>query len=365
MSAARYTELGVLLEDRIYFREYSDKLPAQRDLQKEFSAAPATVSRAIQLLERGKLLLPGGATPRCGMRINKYVRSRKRGVIALVTRTTSLLPAMDWLENRCRKDGFEVERVVFDAPLHFGHPEPRFFKRFTGVIFLLSSITVELALYLKELKIPFVAANYLPMMLQMDMVEWDHEACWEKIIIELKKKNYRKVELTFPGLIENYFSFQTKLYLKILRRNNMSIPSMDKQLVPDRNLSNSQNLQQIFKYFSKKNNFPEALMIWNGGVLDLLEELCDKYHAPEDMLMIIPVESIEPIDSKRRIFQVKSGDYQRLFLAAYRNLRQRMLAPDMAYKHEFVPYAQDVEYDFPYNKNSNKTGASGKEKYGF
>ena len=349
MSVCKYPDLVVELENRIYSNFYSDRLPPYISLQQEFSVAPATINRALNTLMTRKLISSDPGNRRRGIRINNRVRSRKRGIIAFVLRSDMRSTALQILENRCREDGFDVEYVVFNSPLHFGQPEEIFFKRFSGVIFLFSSITVELALCMKHLQIPFAAANFLPMGIEMDMVEWNHESCWKKVIAELKEKNYHNLLLAFPGAIENYFSYQMNVWQKLIKENDLQTLN-GKIPPPDRSVSNSENLRRLFKYLHKKNVFPEALLIWNGGFNELIAELRREFKPPEKMLIILPWRW-ENQHTRQVFSEEDNSDYTRLFLKTYQLLRRRMAVPDIPYNNCFLQYDTPVKYDFPHNLN--------------
>ena len=347
MNISRYPDLAVELENRIFSGVYQKKLPTYLELQKEFSAAPATLRNALKLLENRKLLL-SDSNHRRGLIINNRVRARKRAKIALVTRTKSSLPELDILEQRCIDDGFATERVLYDAPLHFGCPRQFMNGKFAGAIFLLSSITVEIALYMKQLNIPFAAANYLPVSSEMDMVEWDHGKCWEMVVAALKEKNYRDVMLIFPGGIENYFSYQSSIWQKIIKKYDMHSQPMVNRIASDRNLSIRENLLRFFHYLQKSGSWPEALLIWNGGNAEIIDIIYNKYKAPENMLVILP-GGYEIDSGFPQVFRVRVMDYTNLFAAAYRSLRRRMIAPDSPYTCELLPYGSGSCLDFPYN----------------
>ncbi len=345
MSICKYPDLVVELENRIYSNFYTSKLPPYSVLQQEFSLAPATVKRALDRLLEHKLISTDSLNRRRGIHINNRVRTRKRGIIAIVLRTDIRHSALLTLEKHCRADGFEVEYVIYNSPLHFGQVEEMFFKRFAGVIFLFSSIAVELALCLKHLKIPFSAANYLPMGIEMDMVEWNHENCWKQIITELKEKNYHNLLLAFPGMLENYFSYQMNIWQKLIKEHglqtiNNKIPS------PDRSISNSENIRRLFKYLHKKNAYPEALLIWNSGFKELIDELRKEFNPPDDMLIILPWRW-ENKYACRLFSEEDNSDYERLFLKAYHLLRLRMAVPTIPYSSCFLNYEIPEKYDFP------------------
>ncbi len=171
-----YKDLAGALKNHIQSLEAEVKLPGVRILGRQFGANPATVSKALHLLqEKGFVSIVQGQ----GAFVVKKQRElrRKIGIVLLVKPSDSeeaegkrlkspyrytpcsVAQVAGMIAKEAESAGFRAARV--NLPIRQALEDPAVLARlpFDGFLFIFSSLNHELADTLKAERIPFVAAN--------------------------------------------------------------------------------------------------------------------------------------------------------------------------------------------------------------
>ncbi len=263
MSNPRYTAIAAELKSRILRRVYRRVLPSLRTLAEEFGCARQTAGNAVALLCRDRLAL---AAPRSGIRVMPP-RRRQGPLIGLVSQDSPKLllgnTDVQKLMARAAEDGFRMELLSF--PERYFSPElgRRFGRRFAGLIFVYSTLTVETAYWLTAHNVPFVSGNRLPLLPALNYVEHDNERALRGLALRLLERGYRRIGLFFPGALENYSDLSMALWHRIKSEYHLPPLAVDRFRV-DWSLSPELKLRHLERFLRHGEDIPEAMIFWQS-----------------------------------------------------------------------------------------------------
>lgn len=282
MSDLKYSTITVVIEERIRQEVYKYRLPNTLDLAAEFAVSRQTITNALRPLTSAGLLKSCGKK---GMLICR-TPEKKRGIIAVVSfcniASNTLLPADDRFFSLFEEADFEMMRIGLPYSSRFGNPELflRFAQDVSGLIFISSSLTLEMAQYLEKLNKPFISCNQLPVYPRLNYVENDDFSQIREVITYLKKRNYRKIALYFPSPLECYGKLVKKSYRKLMTELELPIHHC---FTGDS--SYLQNPQAAFRKFSQEilqGDQPDLILLWSCSMgskdedYQPLQELCGR-----------------------------------------------------------------------------------------
>ncbi len=307
------------IERRIRRGIYTEKLPPVSVLQAQFSVAKQTVTESIRLLaERG--IVKSGAK-RCGVKIcREYL---KDGKILLVYRgeSTSLLAK---LKNEIKQDGLTLVPVTLGK-----NTSPFFQEDIRGVIFIHSTLTVELAELLIRIGIPFVSCNQLFSSPKVDTIDFDLDQDLNWMVQSLVTRGYRRIGLFYSGSLEGFNDFFWKRFRQIKRRYGLPCESYD-DIAVNWDDTHYNRLKYTFSEIQRRKCCPEAMISFfdlRSTVADAIAE--SGIRLPEKFLFLIMRSYSIPNPVPRHglyTFYMKPV-ISNLWITGYERLRELMFAP--------------------------------------
>lgn len=335
MSAAKYPNLTVTLETKIRQGAYRDKIPTTRKLASEFAVSRQTVTNALRpLINKGMLIAAG----RHGVRVSH--RHQPHGMIGIVAvgELSKLNNALilSRLQQQINSDGFESVILSISSLTTYKNICNLLSESFAGIIFTYSSLTMEIAEYLENKKIPFISCNRLPVYSHLNFVEHDWPNAIRKISGEFAQKGYLKQSLFFQGRLEGYGHLIKAQWKNI--KTGLNLPHLK---IDELELDYRENISEcFFKYLKslhETGQYPQLLIMWSGITDEIVEMACHgQYKLPEHCIITGPLKTGKPLPEQIRTFS--EGDYHNLLLAAYEGLRELILAPSDKFIHRFVDF---------------------------
>lgn len=330
MSNPRYTAVAAELKSRIIRRVCRRALPSVRDLAGEFGCARQTVGNAVNLLCRDGLVRP---VPRSGIRIVPP-RRRRLSVIGLVAQDApqSLLDSADVrnLLADARPDGFLIEPVRFSERYFSPELAQRFGRRFAGLIFIYSTLTVEVANWLAERRTPFISGNRIPALPGINYVEHDNESALRSLARQLHERGYRRIGLFFPGALESYSELSMALWHRIKTEYGLPPLAVDRFRV-DWSLSPELKLRHLERFLRQSRELPEAMIFW--------QDLPRGFRPLPGMLHLYAHRNGTPLlDGPEFVaFSPAAGNNRQLLRGLYEAMREMLWYPPPAPIHRAAP----------------------------
>ena len=262
MSQIRYTAVAAGLKSRIIRRELVRKLPSERFLAEELCCSRRTVREALALLEAENLVK---ILPSSGGRAVPPRRKAVRRIGIVSTQEPDRLrkePGIAELAGEMLPDGFGLE-VLQVRERFFAPGAEQLGCGFAGLMFVFSTLTVEIAEELTGRGIPFVSGNRLPMLKDLHFVEWDNGGALREMTAALVRRGYRKIGLFFPGALENYAELSQELWRGIKKEFALAPLAVDRFRV-DWTLPNEVKLRRLRSFMRETGEAPEAMIFWQG-----------------------------------------------------------------------------------------------------
>ncbi len=256
------TAAAAEIAGRIVRREYRKTLPSVRELAAALPCAARTAETAVRLLAAaGRVELRDRATARIP------TPHRARHKLALVVTPGTVQgagrTATDALAARAAADGFDLELIPYAARHFSPRPERIFSRRYAGFIFIFSTLTPDIAVFLSARNRVFVSGNRLVGMPGLNCVEHDNEAALRTLVTTLYEKGYRKIGLFFPGALESYGDWSRRIWRKIKREFELEELPIDRFRV-DWALPNELKLRRLERFLdTSTSQLPEAVICWN------------------------------------------------------------------------------------------------------
>ncbi|MBE6403788.1 MAG: GntR family transcriptional regulator [Lentisphaerae bacterium] len=287
MDIPKYSQTAVELLRRIRRGVYTDKLPPIRELAAEFDIAMQTMFNAVQLLVKKELLIPCGSG---GMLIDRG--KLPCGFVAITVYDTMLPYCSLAFENLLRQiseDGY--------TPIFLGVPRQqqlflaeRLFKAdIAGVIFLYSAINPEFCEVLGKQHTPFVSANIIPGVKNVNFVECDTFIGMDFLVKQLYEKGYRKIAINLVSPLEGYVRFCSCRWRKILEKYDLPYSSHNSfrdefPVELDKECFENVAVEPL----KNKDDLPDAVINWSGSGIKII-----KKYAGTGGLQLLNVNSIK------------------------------------------------------------------------
>ncbi len=324
MNQNKYRQLSATLEDRIHNGEFDYTIPSTRSLAFEYGVSKQTVTNALKPLIESGLLKSGR---RRGMYIN-YSR-KSQGLIGTVYYgRIDGVPEDTWLGpglKQMKSDGYET--VLINMPQRRLTPyiSKLFSNNFAGLIFIHSTLTEEIAVYLDRKNVPFISCNKQPINSSVNYVEYDHEYIFDKILGGLKEKGYRYPALFFYSQLDGFCDMIQRCWRSRKQKHDLTWEKFDHFIAGS--LSNwDVASSRYLDFLAKCPTLPDAVVYW--GTMGASKEFYTLANSklPNEILWLhIKNQSSDPPGN---FIGLEEFDSSPLYLEAYRLLRQLILVPD-------------------------------------
>lgn len=223
MLETKYIDLSVSIEKGIKDGLWKERLPSVRQLSKELDADPATISKAFKFLsEKGIVTIQGNK----GTYITQPGKGTKHKVIGLVGIKTDHpihFEEFSIMEKTASENDYEIIGIAHKNDLFINNPGLLLKFPVDGYIFMYSSLTFEIAAFLRTNGVPFVSCNRPVGIPGVSWVDFDSEGSFEKsmrYLIGLGHKRIAYMEIYNPRY--NYTERMLATYKKVLSGNGIT-----------------------------------------------------------------------------------------------------------------------------------------------
>ena len=251
-----------------------------RELAAEFGIAIQTMFNAVQLLVQKELLIPCGSG---GMLIDRSKLPCGLAAIAVYDSMLAHTSSFDRLTRQINNDGF--------TPVFLGIPRKqppflakRLFKAdLAGVIFLYSAINPEFCEVLNSQHIPFVSANIVPGVKNVNFVEKNTFGCMEQMVKMLYEKGYRKIAINLVSPLEGYVRFCSCQWRKILKKYNLENSPYNSFCDEFPVMGSEEVFENIAaEPLKDKKGLPEVMIHWSGSGIKTVK----RYNGTDCLLLL-------------------------------------------------------------------------------
>lgn len=286
MDIPKYSQTAVELLRRIRSDVYTDRLPSMRELAAEFDIAMQTMFNAVQLLVQIGLLVPHGSG---GMLIDRS--KLPCGLVAIAVYDSMPSPDISFksLTELISSDGY--------MPIFLGVPRKhqafvanRLFKAdIAGVMFMFSTINPEFCEVLNSQQIPFVSANVMPGVKNVNFVEKNAFDCMEQLVKLLYEKGYRKIAINLVSPLEGYLRYSSCQWRKILKKYDLPYSKYNAFLDEFPVTADDELYENVAaEPLKNKADLPEAVIHWSGSGIKTV-----KSYANTDSLLLLSKNTIK------------------------------------------------------------------------
>ena len=286
MDIPKYSHTAVELLRRIRSGVYTDKLPPIRELAAEFGMAIQTMFNAVQLLVQKELLIPHGSG---GMLSDRSKLPCGLVAIAVYDSMPSPWTSLKIITEMISLDGY--------TPVFIGVPRKqqafvakRLFKAdIAGVMFVYSTINPEFCEVLSDKDIPFVSANIMAGVKNVNFVEKDTFACIEQLVKQLYDKGYRKIAINLVSPLEGYLRYSSCQWRKILKKYDLPYSKYNAFLDEFPVTADDELYENVAaEPLKNKADLPEAVIHWSGSGIKTV-----KSYANTDSLLLLSKNTIK------------------------------------------------------------------------
>jgi len=192
MIEPKYIELSEKIAIKIQTGEWKGRMPGVIKLSRELNVNPATVAKAFKILEKKGILSIDGTR---GSFINNPKPRPQYKMIGVIGISDSPIYAEEWhaMEAATAKAGYRIIGIAHNNELFVNDMEILLRFPVDGFIFLYSSLTYEIATFLRKHNIMFVACSNTVGIPDVNFVDFDPENIFEKSLRHLIDRNHRRI----------------------------------------------------------------------------------------------------------------------------------------------------------------------------
>lgn len=341
-----YHDVSRKLEDYIVGRKISGRLPGVGKLSKEFGVNPATVSKAVRLLEdRGMLTINGTR----GTFITESARKIYKRIGLLDTMERGFSPEeKNSIVRICEKSGYEHVAIEYNNPnskngISFISNLP-----VDGFVFNYKTITPELVISLRQSGKQFVSINQMFDIPGASWVDFDNEAAIEKALNILASNGRKRIALiAFRwGLQGHHEGIKTvyKNYMNKISTFDERLWYAEKAYMDYFNKYGDNAYFELGKeaanYLMKLENPPDAMLVmsaWtaSGAYNALLNSGCK---IPEDISFLVYSSGEEKHFKDAAAYSIVGYPYIRKVQRAIEILTKLIENPEAGPIQELLPF---------------------------
>lgn len=213
MLETKYIELSEKIAEGIKKGLWQERLPGVIKLSKELNADPATISKAFKVLADKGLVTINGKKGTFITKPGSRVRHNVIGIIGIDTTSEQLTGELRAMEENAASKGFSIIGIAHNNQLFVNAPDLLMKFPVDGYVFMYSTLTFELAAFLRNKGIPFVSCNDPAGIPGVNWVDFDSEISFKKALrhlISIGHKNIAYAEFFNPNY--NYTERMIKIY---------------------------------------------------------------------------------------------------------------------------------------------------------
>lgn len=209
MLEKKYLELVKLVQADIETEKWQKKLPGIHALAKHYNVAPATVSKAIKILQQsGQITIQGTRGAYISTKINNRPRYQVIGEVGLVHHKGD--------NNELKKMESEAARhkmtvLTIGTSNELANTSPEFYAHLPvdGLIFTNSMLQKPIAVALREAGIPFVSVNRVFDIEGVDWVDYDSPKALKDSLEILSAQGHKRIAVV--GFKQDYSGLYNEL----------------------------------------------------------------------------------------------------------------------------------------------------------
>jgi DNA-binding LacI/PurR family transcriptional regulator len=283
MIEARYKDISENIKNGIRDGRWQDRLPGVFKLAKEFSADPATISKAVRLLEQQGLVTING---RRGTFITSTQERTKHKVIAVVgvsSDGTYQHPDLTDIQEVCLRHGYQALAISHNDQLLTSNPEVLSMLPVDGLIFMYSTLTKEVISSLRNSGMPFVSANKITDFTGLNWVDFDSESGLKDNLNYLYKLGHRRIAFVEIYTPQNNFTERMfKIYRDFCESKKIFYPELFLSPRKDGLIGDAQ--ARLVNDFASSNLNATAVITLSPNIAEALRKL---YEVPEKLSIIL------------------------------------------------------------------------------
>ena len=334
MIKAKYIDLSKDLESAIKAGKWDERLPGVFRLAEEYKVDPATVSKAIKLLEKKGLVTING---RRGTFVTRHQEPKPQNKIVGVL-GISPSPSLTAIKEEFKKHSYEVMAISQNDELLKSNPHFWTKLPLDGIIFMNSSLTRELISALRQSNIPFVSCNKIFDIPGISWVDFGSEDGLADLIRHLHKLGHRRIAYASIYYNKNYY---TERLRKVYYDTCAELKCLDEDLffVPE-------SSDGIYDMMDIKNKKISAVV---SPIYDVIEKIktsaeAESLKIPEDLSLA--VFKLEPEDNFYTISYFHNQERARLAAQMLlRKLRNPVCEVEqILLKSDLIPGKSTVRY---------------------
>jgi LacI family transcriptional regulator len=206
MIKPKYKDLSKLLKAAINEGKWQNRLPGVFRLAKEYDVDPATVSKALKLLETEGLITINGRrgtfiSRRAPRTVHKVI-----GALGVSDKDGNPAPTQIAIKEYCKNYGYEIVAISQNDDLLKSNPQFWTKLPVDGLIFMNSTLTSNLISELRQNGMPFVSANKILNFPGVTWVDFDSETGLADMIRYLYKLGHRRIAFADVYVSNNNFT---------------------------------------------------------------------------------------------------------------------------------------------------------------
>lgn len=225
MIEAKYIDLSEKIAEKIRNGEWKERMPGVIKLSKELNVNPATVAKAFKVLADKGLLTIDGTKGTFITQPGRRVKYKLIGVVGLSERDAH---SDEWqiMERAAQKVGYRIIGISHNNELFAKDIGLLLQFPVDGYIFLYSSMTAEIAEFLRKNGISFVACSNTVGIPGVNYVDFDPENIFEKSLRYMLELGHRRIAyIEFNSRKYKYSERILEVYKKVLAEFNVPFDS--------------------------------------------------------------------------------------------------------------------------------------------
>lgn len=270
MLETKYIELSEKIAEGIRNGLWQERLPGVIKLSKELKADPATISKAFKVLADKGLVTINGKKGTYITQPGQKAKHKVIGIIGIQKDNTQLhSDEFSEIEKSAEKNGYRVIGIAHSNKLFADDMNLLLQFPVDGYIFMYSSLTFEIAAFLKQKGVKFVAANKPVGISGVNWVDFDSEAAFRGGMEYLIKQGHKKIAyIEFHNPNYMYSARMLSVYKDICAENELAFNEsffVSRDVKPYYKLY-GEEYEQAYGFecandLVKESNIPTAVMI--------------------------------------------------------------------------------------------------------
>jgi len=193
MIEAKYKDFAVEIEKAILCGRWQGRLPGMIKLSKELKANPATISKAFKLLAAKGILMIDGTKGTYITRPDARTRHNVIGAVGIGPDLNTRSDEWSAMEAEAERGGYRLIGIAHNSKIFVDDMDLLLQFPVDGYIFMYSSLTLEIAAFLRQKGVRFVACSKTVGIPDADYVDFDSERIFETGMRHLLDLEHRRI----------------------------------------------------------------------------------------------------------------------------------------------------------------------------